>query len=1007
MLHSIGVRLTAALLATLSLTSSTALAGDVSDAVARFRARHGASWRAYYDGGTGYVELLYGGATEVQFAPRTDGEWFELARAALLDAAETHGIDLATLVDDRALFLPLGQVGSTDKQTVRFRQVVEGVPVEHGFVNVLFDARGRMLSIQTHALPRPSGFDVVPVLSAEQGAALARADFAREFGLSATRIGDARLVIAQVETAETRRPVLCWRVDVFWEAADSEPEGRTCFVDARSGEVAMREHAVHHFDVSGVLRTKASPGLAPDTSSNPETSQALAYTTVSSGGVTATTDSSGAFTLVGVQAPATVTAGYRGTYNFIDNAAGASHVVDFNVVASSGSRLELNGAPTEHVTSQANVAIAVNRMRDWVRSVNPLDATADFVHRAFVNINSQCNAYFGGSSINFFHQAGPCVNTAYSTVIAHEDGHWLNVRYGTGNGPDGMGEGNADVFAMYLYDNALVGEGCCGVGCGIRSGLNTRSFCGDSNSGCYGEVHADGEVWMGAAWKVRRNLNNTLGDALGDATANALLMAWMNGFNQQKIRTAIELQWLTLDDDDGDLQNATPHFTAIDSAFREQGFPGVTLSPISISSVTQLPDVPTPAPSYSVDAAVVTTGPTTLTSVRLFHGLHGAGFSSVAMTSAGGANYVGAFSAANSNERVLYYIEGVDSAGNIVRYPTSGANDPLFFNVGPTVELFHDSFDFDLAWTIDSVNLTGGEWLRGDPVGTTVFNSEAQPEDDNPAGVGVSCLFTGQGQQIDLNDAADVDGGPTRATSPSLDLAGRIVELHYAYWLYSSMNDDELVVELSNNGGATWTVARTHSLSSSAWREAKIDLNSFFAPSAAVRVRFSVADANNDSVTEAAIDDVRFVALGGAGVAPPTVFCSPKINSLLCVPSIGVSGSPSASSPLPFVIGSSQLVSQRTGLLFYGYGAHSAPLQGGTLCCRPPILRTPTQSTGGSTGLPDCTGSLLYDMNARIRAGTDPSLAPGATVAAQYYYRDPQDTFGIGLTDAVTFQVGP
>lgn len=70
-------------------------------------------------------------------------------------------------------------------------------------------------------------------------------------------------------------------------------------------------------------------------------------------------------------------------------------------------------------------------------------------------------------------------------------------------------------------------------------------------------------------------------------------------------------------------------------------------------------------------------------------------------------------------------------------------------------------------------------------------------------------------------------------------------------------------------------------------------------------------------------------------------------------------------------------------------------------------MRTPTQSTGGATNVADCSGSLLYDMNARIRAGTDPSLVPGATVAAQYYYRDPQDTFGVGLTDAVSFQVGP
>ena len=48
------------------------------------------------------------------------------------------------------------------------------------------------------------------------------------------------------------------------------------------------------------------------------------------------------------------------------------------------------------------------------------------------------NAFFNGSSTNYYLAGGGCNNTAFSTVVAHEQGHWLNQRYGTGNGNDGI-----------------------------------------------------------------------------------------------------------------------------------------------------------------------------------------------------------------------------------------------------------------------------------------------------------------------------------------------------------------------------------------------------------------------------------------------------------------------------------------------------------------------------------------------------------------------------------------
>ncbi|MFO0981943.1 MAG: hypothetical protein U1E76_09410 [Planctomycetota bacterium] len=90
-------------------------------------------------------------------------------------------------------------------------------------------------------------------------------------------------------------------------------------------------------------------------------------------------------------------------------------------------------------------------------------------------------------------------------------------------------------------------------------------------------MHECGKILMGALWKVRRNLNNTYGDTQGDLIADALFVHWMEVYNDKNICDVIETHWLTLDDDDGNLSNGTPHFTDIDNGFREQNFPGYDL----------------------------------------------------------------------------------------------------------------------------------------------------------------------------------------------------------------------------------------------------------------------------------------------------------------------------------------------------------------------------------------------------------------------------------------------
>ena len=71
----------------------------------------------------------------------------------------------------------------------------------------------------------------------------------------------------------------------------------------------------------------------------------------------------------------------------------------------------------------------------------------------------------------------------------------------------------------------------------------------------------------------------------------------------------------------------------------------------------------------------------------------------------------------------------------------------------------------------------------------------------------------------------------------------------------------------------------------------------------------------------------------------------------------------------------------------------------------PPSTRTPVQLSGGSTGLPSCTGQYSYDFNALIRSGVDTRLFQGVNTCAQFWMRDPASFPTVGLSDGLGFLI--
>ncbi|HEV8112452.1 MAG TPA: hypothetical protein VGR31_06720 [Planctomycetota bacterium] len=962
-----------------------ALSSELASRLESWRAIHGPTWQLAADVETGYAKMVYGGKSAPAFRPIDDAQFVDLARAALTESRALHGIETSSLVADRVVFLPLGQIGSSDKMTVRFHQEIGGVRVVGGYVNVLFDANGAMLSVQSTGLTDLARFATQPTVDAARALALARAAFLADSGLAAASVDGPTLVIRQELREKRRQGVLAWQIDARAEVDGAQPEGFRYWIDARDGRVLSRESTVHNFDVHGTVTSNATPGLLPDVAGNPPTQQPMKYMLVTSASGNATTDANGNFNIAGVNAPLAVTFTYNGTFNHVVNTAGANYSLTQTLPANQANAVQLNVPPGGNVTSQANAFLGVDHLRDWVRSVDPGDGTADFVATANVNLNQTCNAYYDGVSINFYAPGGGCPNTCYSTVISHEQGHWLNDFYGTGNGPDGMGEGNADVWAMYSWETPVVAQDFFGPGTFIRTGLNTRQYCGDNNPACYGEVHADGEVWMGAAWKVRAHLQTTNGNAAGGAIANGIFLGWMNAFDQGQIHSIIETQWLTLDDDDGNLGNGTPHIADINQGFVDQGFPPFIPPYLSFTAVTEIPDQTCEASSYPVSATVVANSSPPITSTTLVWRVNGGGFNNVPMTNTSGNDWTGSIPSQPSPARVQYYISATDSAAHTLTYPANAPTGLISFTIGLPLTRFTDNFETvgDNGWTHGSVGDTANnqdEWQHGSPLGRSGSSFGVAWSDPAVAGGGTRCWGIDLG--IGSTDGAYAQQVHPYLRSPVINLAGAFgTRLRFKRWLTveQGIYDQARILV---NGNQVWTNPVMGHTVDTAWSTQEIDISAFADNNAAVTIQFDLRSDGGLELGGWQIDDVVVLSYTSAPACcpPPSTYCVLSPNSAGPGAVISSSGTTSVAAN-DFVLNVAGCPANKFGLFIYGPNQASAPYGNGVRCVANPFFRLHTVTTSGAG-----TATFAVDYN-NLPPGQP--ITPGSVENFQFIFRDP------------------
>jgi hypothetical protein len=451
----------------------------------------------------------------------------------------------------------------------------------------------------------------------------------------------------------------------------------------------------------------------------------------------------------------------------------------------------------------------------------------------------------------------------------------------------------------------------------------------------------------------------------------------MNSYNQTGIRSIIETQWLTLDDDDGNINNGTPHYADIDNGFRDQGFPGVALLSISYANVTNLPDTTNQVGPYVVTANVSANQAPALSSVQLFWRSGTGAFNAVPMSLVSGTQYRAEIPGIISPATCEYYLRAQDSLGNAANFPTSAPNTVLDFDIGIVRILGSWTFDTpsDEGWT-HGATAGSDDWQRETPAGDT-GNGWADPGNafspSNAWGTDMGNATT----STTVNGAYASNSNMWLRT-PVLNASGATgVKLYFKRWLtVQGSGSDQARIRVN---GTQVYINPTANLADTSWSSQVLDISALADNNPALQIEWSLQSNGSTNWGGWNIDDV--VVKWIEGVAPPcptpVSYCVGAPNSVGPGAVMSWQGTPNISTN-NFEIITVGCPVNTAGLFFYGNGQTQAAFGNGFRCVSGSLYRFPRTTT-----------DFLGDARQLINYPTAPApISAGQTWNFQFWYRN-------------------
>jgi hypothetical protein len=904
---------------------------DSQAGLARFEREFGPGWTVWH-GPFGVPHRVFGPGAQVLPAPgvqtAADG------RAAIARLLEGHGEWLG--VDRREVRETHFGEGRL-VMGFNYQQTFQGVPVWNAYLKFVFNRGDGGLAIM--------GSEAIPGLRVDMARTLgADAAVARFTALTGWRpeLGPMHhapeLEIAPGDDSVYR---LAWKVTGEFEG---RPEAWTIWIDAKTGVELKRESQIHYCGFCNEAPATAEPpppapivgnvsgwispmpgGLAPV---NPPVLTPMPNIRVDvSGGGTGFTDANGDFSIAHAgTTPVNVTVGLpNGQWWTTVTDDSGTPIQSQTILMTPGvpTNVVFNAGLAEFTTAQVNAVHYTGAIHDYVKRVVPTMTAIDAPVTVRVNINQSCNAFFSGSSINFYRLAGTCNNTATASVVAHEYGHSVDSRNGgIGSTPRTPSEGIGDVHSIYLQDDPDIGTDFFQASRpGIRNGNNslTHPLTGSSQA-----VHTFGQPYMGWSWDVLNEMRAAYGAGPGYVFAEQALFESIV-LNPRDMIDYI-LDAYASDDDDANLNNGTPHIDALAKASLKRHFIRAEFHPVKVVH-TPVADQTSGAGGITVTANVSTTIGT-LAAVTLFFDAGAGSFVSLPMVDQGGGVYRVTTPAIADRKVARYYIEARNDRANLTRRPAE-SNDYYVVAAGQKTVVFSDTFEAANAnWTL------GSTWSRHTPIGRNY--------DPNVAAGGSFVMGVNRSSTDERQVSAS--SGTQSLTSLAINTLGRTgMRLRFHRWATNS-NNGTCIVRVNGAAVQTATVPNDQ-----AWKTFDLDVSALADNRASVVLSFDNTVTTTDNVGGLTIDNVELYALNTP--CPAVVAYSPGLAGTNGIPAIAATGGEPRIGNAAFGLALSSARANASIAWIVGGATASIPIFGGIVAVLPDIVVPSGTNGAGAANL--------------------------------------------------------
>lgn len=507
-------------------------------------------WQSFSYNGSHTIALATG--SPVNISPK-GGERETVAEAAIKfvsNRSEQFGVEGCELTVKK-----LRKVG--DQTVIFIRPMLNSVPIHGSYVTLTLNSNNDLVTLK--ALGFGSETSGAWSLPSSEAIRIAR-QYVNDFS------GNSEVESVWLPEQTTDGNVVLKSCHLVTLTPDNPQLRPMIFVDAESGVILASENRVQHETAEGIVRGLVHPEFPQDELRNfPFPDERI--TLDNDNGFS---DEAGRFEFEVNQnvEEVTITTELRGRWVDVNYEDGRDAI--FRSVVDPANNIEIEWDNRNSRDDERMLYYHTNFIHAFWKDLDPDFDGMDYPIPATCQVgDNYSNAYWNGHGMYFGGGDGMLGRNfaLYPDIIYHEFGHGVTGHIYPRDlmpyidEPGSLNEAWSDYFPATIFDDPLMGEDANG-GNFIRNLNNNLRYDGNVNP----EVHSFSRIISGAMWHSR--------EVLGAETCDFLFHFARYSLGNQYHDYFVDV--LTLDDDNGDITDGTPHYRELYEQFGRHGIgPGV------------------------------------------------------------------------------------------------------------------------------------------------------------------------------------------------------------------------------------------------------------------------------------------------------------------------------------------------------------------------------------------------------------------------------------------------